>query len=153
MSRDKAELIYKRTSLTACSLFLLPHVSSMNLHPVCKIWQRKCTLQVYCTLGVSAAGDRITTLLSLGAGVAPRRQLSRWSTCSKLSAPNRGSRGPPLSPILRCRGGVWQGRQSLPSVPSWGPFVLLFHSKNTLIRTRECLFRKLKGSNRTDIKS
>lgn len=29
-----------------------------------------------------------------------------------------------------------------------GAFVLLFHSKNTLIRTRECLFRELMGSNR-----
>lgn len=31
-----------------------------------------------------AAGDRITTLLSRGAGAAPGRQLSRWSACSKL---------------------------------------------------------------------
>lgn len=34
-----------------------------------------------------AAGDRITTLLSRGAGAAPGRQLSRWSACSKLSHP------------------------------------------------------------------
>lgn len=91
------------------SLFLLPNVSSMNLDPVRTIWQRKRTLEVYCTQGVSAAGDRITTILSLGAGAAPGRQLSRWSTCSKLSPPHRGSRGPagallcPYSSVQRRR--------------------------------------------------
>lgn len=32
-------------------------------------------------------------------------------------------------------------------------FVLLFRSENTLIRTRECLFRRLIGSNRWGMKS
>lgn len=46
-----------------------------------------------------------------------------------------------------------KGRLTLPSVPSWRPFVLLFRSENTLIRTRECLFRELMGSNRWEMKS
>lgn len=33
------------------------------------------------------------------------------------------------------------------------PFVLLFHSENTLIRTRECLFSELIGSNRWEMES
>lgn len=32
-------------------------------------------------------------------------------------------------------------------------FVLLFHSENTPIRTRECLFRELIGINRWEMKS
>lgn len=91
--------------------------------------------------------------LSLRAGAAPGRQLSRWSACSKLSPPKRSSQGPPPSSFFCSGGGVWQGRLSNSLCAKLEAFVLLFHSENTLIMTWECLFRELVGNDRWEMKS
>lgn len=57
-------------------------------------------LKRHCALEVGAAGDRITNLLSLGAGAAPGRQLSRWSACSKLSPPLKEAARALLRPLF-----------------------------------------------------
>lgn len=90
-------------------------------------------LEWYCAQDGGAAGDRITTLLSLGAGAAPGRQLSRWSACSKLSPPpykKKEAARALLRPLFfEAGGGVWQGWLSLPSVPSWRPLYYCFTEK------------------------
>lgn len=56
-------------------------------------------------------------------------------------------------PFLRGGGGVWQRLAESALCAKLGAFVLLFRSENTPIRTRECLFRELMGSNRWEMES
>lgn len=65
----------------------------------------------------------------------------------------RGSQGPPPSSFLRGRRRCLARLAESTLCAKLEAFVLLFYRENTLIRTRECLFRKLIGSNRWEMKS
>lgn len=90
-------------SKTGLTIRINVHCTLQSQHITCATQRRTrllnaasggSALERCCAQEVEAAGDRITTLLSLRAGAAPGRQLSRWSACSKLSPPLKRQPGP-----------------------------------------------------------
>lgn len=73
-----------------------------------------------------------------------------------LKAASPSQRRPGASarpPFFGAEEAFGRAARAQPACQAGGPFVPLFHSPKTLIRSRECLFRTLKGRNRSDRKS